>query len=252
MKWVSFVLTPHRVQSIWPISWLSLFGLCLTNPFSQAFCTVSPWPPEVSLIDCLAWLWWGHCCIAAFHKWAPCSGYEWRRLFGWACWDRCWCPTTSVDHFPPCWCRNQSARAFKAQAFINQHLLFLPRTAQNRRWDMMGFLLSCIPCLTIIIMRLIRVFRPGSCWASVVEPAAPPRSRQNIQTACAPTDKSFFICFRNINEHTAGSQRCKYCVVWRDECCLSALCQSALSGSAYRENPVFFTIQTSKLMNRLK
>lgn len=39
-------------------------------------------------------------------------------------------------------------------------------------------------------------FPPRSCWASVVEPAAPPHSRQNIQTACAPTVKP---CFRKVN-----------------------------------------------------
>lgn len=63
MKWVSFVFSPHHVQSIQPISSYSLFGLCL-SPLAEAFSTVSPWLPEVSVIDCLAWLWQGHCCHA--------------------------------------------------------------------------------------------------------------------------------------------------------------------------------------------
>lgn len=63
MKWVSFVFSPHHVQSIQPISSYSPFGLCLSL-LAVAFSTVSPWLPEVSVIDYLAWLWQGHCCHA--------------------------------------------------------------------------------------------------------------------------------------------------------------------------------------------
>lgn len=124
MKWVSFVLTPHRFQSIWPISCLSLFGWCLTNPFHQAPCTVSPRPRKSLWLIALAWLWWVHCCFAAFHKWAPCScSSEISCVFGAACWEDWWCPT-SDDHCPPYWCRNQSARALKAYTC----LIFCPES----------------------------------------------------------------------------------------------------------------------------
>lgn len=51
----------HHVQSLQPISSYSQVGLSL---LAQAFSSVFPWLPEVSVIDCLAWLWQGHCCQA--------------------------------------------------------------------------------------------------------------------------------------------------------------------------------------------
>lgn len=205
MKWVSFVLTPHRVQSIWPISWLSLFGRCLTNPFSQAFCTVSPWPPEVSLIDCLAWPGCGGVTVALQRSISELLAVAIREE-GFSV-ERAGIVANVLQRV--------STISHHVGAEINQQELLKHKHSSTGT--------SCF-------------------WT------CSPTSLSTKHTNCMCTDRQtiFDLFQKNKWTHSGEPKDTKGAnIVLFDE-------TSALSGSAYRENPVFFTIQTSKRMNRLK
>lgn len=95
------------------------------------------------------------------------------------------------------------------------------------RQGRIGFLLSCTPCLTIIItVRLILVFPQEVAQHGQLNLESQ-LTCDNIQTWCTPTDKQIFLCFRKID-----AQHYQRCIYWGDNCCLFALCPCALSDSA--------------------